>query len=249
MWNLLGNGAATAGMQGAGSMLGGGISPVGQGMASLPRTAGAMQKGTGALGKGLAPFVLSGGIGNWMDGQHNLDMLNQTGSQDDVARGDAHLQRAQGIGGTVAGGIGTLGLFGSMMQMGGAGMSAVGSGLSGLMAGGTTAAAGGAGMSTGVMAAGLLPAAAAAGAGLAGGIGLANRGNNYIADTGILGKNQDGTRTEPIATGRTALRMWARLSTAASQASSVMATQRRLPAGSPRASLPWAQQPARQLPA
>jgi len=41
--------------------------------------------------------------------------------------------------------------------------------------------------------AGALPVAAAVGAGAATGIGVANRGNNYIADTGLLGQNDDGS--------------------------------------------------------
>ena len=41
--------------------------------------------------------------------------------------------------------------------------------------------------------AGALPVAAAIGAGAATGIGVANRGNRYIADSGLLGSNDDGS--------------------------------------------------------
>jgi hypothetical protein len=82
---------------------------------------------------------------------------------------DGLLNTVAGAGSATSGGVGLASLFGVS---------------------GTSAAAG---LGTSVAAAGAAPIAAAVGGGAAMGITIGQRGNSYIADTGLLGRNSDGS--------------------------------------------------------
>lgn len=93
--------------------------------------------------------------------------LGELAYGDDTAAGI--LDTAKGAGAATAGAIGTASLAAGAL-------SGVGAGTAGLAAASAAAAP-----------------VAAIGAGLATGIGIANRGQDYIAETGLLGTNDDGT--------------------------------------------------------
>ncbi len=104
---------------------------------------------------------------------------------------------AGGLG--LAGGVGTaLTWFGNELTLAylagesvasGVGLAQAGTAISAATTGGTGAL----GLGTAVGAAGALPTIGAAAGGLAGGIALGQRGDSYIADTGLLGQNSDGS--------------------------------------------------------
>jgi hypothetical protein len=124
-----------------------------------------------------------------------------------VAEGDSTgwVDVAGGAGGGIAGGIGVAHGLGAAMSWFGQNLTlaylageSTASGVGLMQAGGaiTSATTGGtaaAGLGTAVGSAGALPVMAAVGAGAAGGIALAQRGQSYIAETGLLGQNSDGS--------------------------------------------------------
>jgi len=124
-----------------------------------------------ALGKVAAPLALHGGATNLGEGLGKM-------ASGDVANGS--VQALGGAGAATAGAIGTANALATLAGPQAAGLAAATS-------------PGALGMGTAVGAAGAAPIAATVGAGLATGVAIGNRGNSYIADTGLLGQNADGS--------------------------------------------------------
>ena len=122
-----------------------------------------------ALGKVASPLALYGGATNLGEGLGKM-------ASGDVA--DGSVQALGGAGAATAGAIGTTHALAT---------------LAGPQAAGLAAATAPATLGTAVGAAGAAPIAATVGAGLATGVAIGNRGNSYIADTGLLGQNADGS--------------------------------------------------------
>ena len=122
-----------------------------------------------ALGRVAAPLALHGGATNLGEGLGKM-------ASGDVAEGS--VQALGGAGAATAGAIGTAHALAT---------------LAGPQAAGLAAATAPAALGTAVGAAGAAPIAATVGAGLATGVAIGNRGNSYIADTGLLGQNADGS--------------------------------------------------------
>ena len=180
--NMLGGQSRVA--QGLGGLSQGGFNPAGS----------ALTRGAGVANNLLQPVALVGGAQTFGSG------MDQALNGDDTTGGI--MSMIQGAGSAVAGGIGTAGLLGSAMSgiaglasgagAGFGGLSALGS-AGGALTGAATAGTGALGMGTAVGAAGALPIAAAIGGGAAAGLAIGNRGQDYIANTGLLGQNSDGT--------------------------------------------------------
>jgi hypothetical protein len=136
-----------------------------------------------------------GGIGLAQGGQQIGEGAHKV-AEDDWPGGA--LDVVEGLAGGFAGGLAAFQGAGSLMSWFGTELTAaylagdaVTSGVGLASMGGRLASAAGAGATT-VAGAGLLPILGAGGAGLAGGLALAGRGQDYIAQTGLLGQEDDG---------------------------------------------------------
>lgn len=128
----------------------------------------------GKAGDQVADYAKIGGVG--------LSALGLLGGYFQTDQGIAELQDGNledgllntgaGAGSLVSGGVGLAGALGNATAIGGTGA---------------------AGLGTAVAGAGAAPIAATVGGGLAAGITTGTRGNSYIADTGLLGRNHDGS--------------------------------------------------------
>lgn len=127
--------------------------------------------GNTGLEKYVAPVALVGGASNLGEGIGRM-------ANGDVSGGG--VQALGGAGAATAGAVGTANVLATLAGSQGASLAA---------ATGTGAL----GMGTAVGAAGAAPVAATVGAGLATGLAVGGRGNSYIADSGLLGQNADGS--------------------------------------------------------
>lgn len=122
-----------------------------------------MKAGAVAGGFGLSGLGVLGGT---MQGVQGVEELADGNLEDGL------LNTAAGAGSFVSGATGMFASAGNGLAIGGTGA---------------------AGLGTAVGAAGAAPIAATVGGGLAAGITVGQRSNSYIADTGLLGQNNDGS--------------------------------------------------------
>ena len=188
-WNLISDNAVGAGAGMAVDMIqngssyaytgpngtwspGGLQSPTANSLGNLNRTAsgGINPKVNAAIGKAapIANGLMSGVglVGGVMQTAQGVNQLVNGQTSDGL------LNTAAGVGSATSGGVGLAATLGSTTAVGGTGAL---------------------GMGTSVAAAGALPVAATVGGGLAAGITIGQRSNSYIADTGLLGQNADGS--------------------------------------------------------
>lgn len=147
-------------------------SPTANSLGNLNRTAsgGINPRMTSAIGNAapVANGLLSGVglVGGAMQTAQGISELRNGQTSDGI------LNTAAGLGSATSGGVGLASTMGSTAAVGGTGAL---------------------GMGTSVAAAGALPVAATVGAGLAAGITVGQRANSYVADSGLLGENADGS--------------------------------------------------------